>query len=295
NELAAGLAHIDQNAGPYVLKADGLAAGKGVVILDDKEEAQAELKAMLEGKFGAASEQVVIEQFLSGIEFSVFAAVDGKDYRLLPVAKDYKRIGEGDTGPNTGGMGSVSHPPFVTAELMQKVEEQIVQPTIDGLQARNLDFRGFVFFGLIDVAGSPYVIEYNVRMGDPETQSVFPRLQSDLVELCYKMATGGFTPDYQLQFDPRQTGSVVMVSGGYPGSYEKGKIIHGLQEVENSILFHAGIREQEGQLLTNGGRVLAVTSYGDTIAEAVAQSMKNVENISFEGANWRRDIGEDVG
>ncbi|MEL6668724.1 MAG: phosphoribosylamine--glycine ligase [Bacteroidota bacterium] len=294
SELTEGMAHIDQNPGPYVLKADGLAAGKGVVILADREAAKAELRAMLEGKFGAASEQVVIEQFLSGIEFSVFAAVDGKDYRLLPVAKDYKRIGEGDTGPNTGGMGSVSHPPFVTAELMEKVESQIVQPTIDGLLSRDLDFRGFVFFGLINVSGSPYVIEYNVRMGDPETQSVFPRLKSDLVELCHKMATAGFTPDYQLEFDSRQTGSVVMVSGGYPGAYEKGKVITGLEKVDNSIVFHAGVRQENGELLTNGGRVLAITSYGETIAEAVAQSMKNLNQVQFDGANWRRDIGEDV-
>ncbi|MEM6397447.1 MAG: phosphoribosylamine--glycine ligase [Bacteroidota bacterium] len=303
HELANGIQHIDENPGPYVLKADGLAAGKGVVILEDPEEAKAELKAMLGGKFGAASEQVVIEQFLSGIEFSVFAAVDGQDYRLLPVAKDYKRVGEGDTGPNTGGMGSVSHPPFVTATLMQQVEDEIVRPTIEGLLARDLHlpdgrrqagFRGFVFFGLINVSGSVYVIEYNVRMGDPETQSVFPRLKSDLVELCHRMATGGFTPDYQLEFDSRQAASVVLVSGGYPGQYEKGKVISGLDQVEDSIVFHAGVKSQGDQLLTNGGRVLAITSYGDTIGEAVKKSMENAGKVKFEGVNYRRDIGADL-
>ncbi|MEM7575109.1 MAG: phosphoribosylamine--glycine ligase [Bacteroidota bacterium] len=291
--LDAGLAYLDQQPLPIVLKADGLAAGKGVLILHDREEAKTELKAMLDGKFGAASTQVVVEAFLDGIEFSVFVVTDGVDYQVLPVAKDYKRIGEGDTGPNTGGMGSVSHPPFVDAAMMQKVESRVIQPTIAGLQAKKLDYRGFIFIGLISVKGEPYVIEYNCRMGDPETQSVFARLDSDLLDVCQRIAQGGLGK-LELKTDPRQVATVVLVSGGYPGSYEKGKVISGLDQVKDSLVFHAGVKEADGQFLTNGGRVLAVTSYGETFEAALALSNANAAKVQFEGVNYRRDIGFDL-
>ncbi|MEL7250079.1 MAG: phosphoribosylamine--glycine ligase [Bacteroidota bacterium] len=294
DHLEDGLKYLEEQQPPIVLKADGLAAGKGVLILDDVREAEEEFRAMLEGKFGDASATVVVEEFLSGIEFSVFVFTDGKDYKLLPVAKDYKRIGEGDTGLNTGGMGSVSHPPFVDAAMMQKVDERIIRPTIEGLQRREMDYRGAIFFGLISVDDDPFVIEYNCRMGDPETQSVFPRLKSDLVELCRATAMGEVA-SVEVELEEQSVASVILVSGGYPGSYEKGKAIAGLDQVEGSLIFHAGTKlGEDGALLTNGGRVLAITSYADTFQEAVAKSLANAEKVSFEGAYFRRDIGFDL-
>ena len=292
--LQDGLDYLATRQPPIVLKADGLAAGKGVVILNDVREAQEELKAMLSGKFGAAGDEVVIEDFLDGIEFSVFVVTDGKDYRVLPVAKDYKRIGVGDTGPNTGGMGSVSHPPFVDADMMAKVEQRVIKPTLEGIQARNLDYKGFIFIGLISVEDEPYVIEYNCRMGDPETQSVMARLDTDLMQLMLETADGEVAQS-TVQIDERQAATVVLVSGGYPGSYEKGKVISGLDGVEGSMVFHAGTRmNAAGEVVTNGGRVLAVTSYGETFREALEQSYANARKISFEGVNYRSDIGFDL-
>lgn len=292
--LQEGKDYLSDCATPIVLKADGLAAGKGVVILHDCGEAKEELSAMLGGKFGAASEEVVIEEFLDGIEFSVFVLTDGKDYRVLPVAKDYKRIGVGDTGPNTGGMGSVSHPPFVDADLMAKVEQKIIKPTLRGIQARNLDYKGFIFIGLISVDNEPYVIEYNCRMGDPETQSVMARLNSDLVQLCLHTADGEVNTA-TIEIDERQAATVVLVSGGYPGTYEKGKVISGIESIAGSMVFHAGTKvNAAGQIVTNGGRVLAVTSYGNTFAEALALSYENARKITFDGVNYRGDIGFDL-
>ncbi len=291
--LEDGLEYLEEHPAPYVLKADGLAAGKGVLILDSVIEAQDELRAMLEGKFGEASETVVVEEFLTGIEFSVFVFTDGKDYKVLPVAKDYKRIGAGDTGLNTGGMGSVSHPPFVDKVMMKKVEERIIKPTIEGLEIQQLGYRGVIFIGLISVEDEPFVIEYNCRMGDPETQSVFPRLKTDLVELCRATAAGELA-NVEIEIDDRAVASVILVSGGYPGSYEKGKVISGLDAVEGSLVFHAGVREENGQLLTNGGRVLAVTSYGDTFQDALDTSLANAEKIQFDGVYYRKDIGFDL-
>lgn len=291
--LSEGMRYLTQAAAPYVLKADGLAAGKGVVILSDTAEAQEELRAMLGGKFGAASQRVVIEQFLAGIEFSVFVLTDGKEYRLFPVAKDYKRVGEGDTGLNTGGMGSVSPVPFVDAGLMEKVEQRIIRPTVAGLHEEGIAYTGFIFFGLINVGGDPYVIEYNCRMGDPETQVVFPRLSNDLVDLCRAAATGRLG-EVRIEEDPRAAAAVILVAGGYPGSYEKGKAITGLDSVSDSLIFHAGTRADDGQVLTNGGRVIAVTSYGATRREALATSNRNAERIQFDGKYYRRDIGFDL-
>ena len=292
--LSEGLDYLDTRQPPIVLKADGLAAGKGVVILNDVGEAKAELEEMLSGKFGAASEEVVVEDFLEGIEFSVFVQTDGKDYCVLPVAKDYKRIGVGDTGPNTGGMGSVSHPPFVDSNMMAKVEQRIIKPTMEGIKARQLDYKGFIFIGLISVEGEPFVIEYNCRMGDPETQSVMARLDSDFLELCLKTANGGIAQS-TVSIDSRQAATVVLVSGGYPGSYEKGKLILGLDAVEGSMVFHAGTKQNEaGEIVTNGGRVLAITSYGDTFQEALTQSYANARKIHFAGSNYREDIGFDL-
>ena len=279
---------------PYVLKADGLAAGKGVLIIHDLAEAKEELRNMLVGqKFGAASSKVVIEEFLDGIELSCFVLTDGKSYKILPTAKDYKRIGEGDTGLNTGGMGAVSPVPYVDAVLMEKIETRIVKPTIEGFQKDGIPYKGFVFIGLINVKNEPIVIEYNVRMGDPETEVVIPRLESDLVELFLAVANEKLD-EFELKIDPRSATTVMLVSGGYPEDFEKGKVISGLEKVENSIVFHAGTKLDNGNVVTNGGRVMAITSYGDSFQEALAQSYQNVEKISFEKINFRKDIGFDL-
>lgn len=292
--IEEGLAYLTEMTPPYVLKADGLAAGKGVLILDQLEEAQHQLKEMLiNSKFGAASQKVVIEEFLSGIELSCFVLTDGKNAITLPMAKDYKRIGEGDTGLNTGGMGAISPVPFVTTEFEHKIHERIVQPTIDGLQKSNLPYKGFVFIGLIKVNDDPYVIEYNVRMGDPETEVVLPRIKSDLVALLKATAEGTLN-EHTIQVDERTATTVMLVSGGYPEAYEKGKAIQGLTTSTQSELFHAGTRLEEETVVTSGGRVLAVTSYGEDFQEALKQSYNTIEQISFEGMNYRKDLGFDL-
>lgn len=293
SEIEAGERFLEALEPPYVLKADGLAAGKGVLIIDDQEEAQRELRNMLEGKFGDASKKVVIEEFLSGIEFSVFVLTDGMDYVLLPEAKDYKRIGEGDTGLNTGGMGAVSPVPFADEALMEKVRKNIVEPTVKGIAEEKMDYRGFIFFGLIKVGDEPYVIEYNVRMGDPETEVVMPRLKSDLVELLQKTATRNLA-GAKAEFDERTATTVMLVSEGYPGSYEKGKRITGLEDVEDSVVFHAGTKLQGDEVLTSGGRVMAFTSYGNTKEEALEKSYSSIKKVCFEGITFRKDIGYDL-
>jgi len=293
--LQEGFSFIDTLKPPYVLKADGLAAGKGVAILNNTGDAKAELEQMLAGsKFGKASEKVVIEEFLKGIELSVFVLTDGQHYQVLPVAKDYKKIGEGDTGPNTGGMGAVSGVPFADDAFMEKVHERIIKPTIQGLQQEKITYKGFIFMGLMNVGGDPYVIEYNVRMGDPETESVLPRIKNDLVELLLATA-GGTLHTKKMKIDDRYTVTVMMVSEGYPGSYQKGKKIAGLNTLDGSIVFHAGTAvDAEGNIITNGGRVLGVMSFGDTLTEAREKSYKNTAVIDFEGMYYRHDIGNDL-
>jgi len=288
-----GVAYIATQTPPIVLKADGLAAGKGVLILPSIEEAQVELKAMLSGKFGDASSKVVIEQFLDGIEFSVFVLTDGKNYQIFPIAKDYKQIGEGDTGLNTGGMGAISPVSFVDEELMQKVETRIVQPTIETIKKRGFDYNGFLFIGLIRVENEPYVIEYNCRLGDPETEVILPRLQSDLVEL-FQATADGTLGKKTIEIDERAATTIMLVSGGYPEKYTKGKIMSGFEKAKNSMLFHAGTKEENGHILTNGGRVLAVTSYGKSFKDALKTSKENAELIDFEGKYFRKDIGFDL-
>ncbi|WP_339889655.1 phosphoribosylamine--glycine ligase [uncultured Flavobacterium sp.] len=279
---------------PYVLKADGLAAGKGVLILNDLEEAKTELRSMLvDAKFGSASSKVVIEEFLDGIELSCFVLTDGKNYKILPTAKDYKRIGEGDTGLNTGGMGAVSPVPFADAVLLEKIETRIVKPTIQGFQNDNIDYKGFVFIGLINVKGEPIVIEYNVRMGDPETEVVMPRLKSDLVEIFDAIAKQELDK-ITLEIDERSATTIMVVSGGYPEEYEKGKEISGLETIEDSLVFHAGTKLENGKVVSNGGRVLAITSYGNSFDESIKKSYQNINKLHFDKMNYRKDIGFDL-
>jgi phosphoribosylamine--glycine ligase len=297
SNLQEGIDYLKQQHLPIVLKADGLAAGKGVLICASYDEAEKSLKDMLVGqKFGEASTRVVIETFLEGIELSVFVATDGESYKLLPEAKDYKRIGEGDTGPNTGGMGAISPVPFADQAFMQKVEERIVKPTISGLKKENIDFRGFLFIGLMNMGGDPYVIEYNVRMGDPETQAVLPRIESDFLELL--SATANKTlKDYKLEIAPTKTATVVMVAGGYPNAYEKGKTISGLEKnsIQQAITFHAGTKTSPAnEIITNGGRVLGITGLGDTVEKAIENAYQRVGQITWESANYRKDIGQDI-
>jgi phosphoribosylamine--glycine ligase len=291
--ITQGFTFLETLHSPYVLKADGLAAGKGVLILNSLEDAKLELKSMLEGKFGEASEVVVIEEFLDGIEFSVFALTDGKDFILLPEAKDYKRIGEGDTGLNTGGMGAVSPVTFVDDIMWEKVINKIVIPTISGIEKENMDYVGFVFFGLISVDGEPMVIEYNCRLGDPETEVIIPRIESDLVELFDDLVSGKISSRF-IKISEKSAATVMMVSGGYPENYEKDKKITGIKEVENSIVFHAGTSIDNGEIVTNGGRVLAITSINDSFKKAVKCSLENAEKISFENSYFRKDIGFDL-
>tara|TARA_B100000768_G_scaffold172112_1_gene180045 strand:+ start:4290 stop:5576 length:1287 start_codon:yes stop_codon:yes gene_type:complete len=292
--LEHGYAFLETLSPPYVLKADGLAAGKGVLILDDLNEAKKELKLMLtQSKFGAASDKVVIEEFLDGIELSVFVLTDGKDYKVLPSAKDYKRIGEGDKGLNTGGMGAISPVPFANKFFLEKVEDRIIKPTIEGLKSQEIEYKGFIFIGLMNVKGDPFVIEYNVRMGDPETEVVIPRIKSDLLNLFKGIADGTFgEKDFYVDQDFAAT--VMLVSGGYPEAYQKGKVISGLDNVENGMVFHAGTKDDGDQIVTNGGRVLALTSFGRDIEDATSKAFANAEKIEFEGKNYRKDIGLDL-
>lgn len=291
--LAEGKAFLESLEAPYVLKADGLAAGKGVLILPSLEEAQHALEEMLNGQFGEASNKVVVEEFLTGIELSYFVVTDGKSYKILPSAKDYKRIGEGDTGPNTGGMGAVSPVPFADDAFLQKVEDLVVKPTMKGLVEEGLDYRGFIFFGLIKVGDHPYVIEYNCRMGDPETEVVMPRIKSDLLELLDAVGRQSLS-EQDVHIDPRYATTTMLVSGGYPDSYSKGKEIEGVGRVSDALVFHAGTKEQNGVLLSDGGRVIAVTAMSAVLKEAIAKSQQAAETITFEGKYYRKDIGLDV-
>jgi len=292
--LSEGFLFLETLNSPYVLKADGLAAGKGVLILDSLKEAKNELEEMLTNqKFGEASSTVVIEEFLDGIELSVFVLTDGKSYKILPSAKDYKRIGEGDKGLNTGGMGAISPVPFASEDFLSKVEERIVIPTINGLQKDGIDYRGFIFIGLMNVDGNPQVIEYNVRMGDPETEAVLPRIDSDLLDLFEGVANQTLDKK-SFSINPKTAATVMLVSGGYPEAYENGKEMTGIEKVTESIVFHAGTTIQENKTLTNGGRVMAITSFGDTIDEALKKSYASIENIHFENMNFRKDIGFDL-
>jgi phosphoribosylamine--glycine ligase len=289
-----GFKFLEELNPPYVLKADGLAAGKGVVILKDLEEAKIELKSMLvDKKFGSASATVVIEEFLDGIELSVFVLTDSDSYKILPTAKDYKRIGEGDTGLNTGGMGAISPVPFANSSFMDKIEQRIVKPTVEGLKMDNMPYKGFIFIGLIKVGDDPKVIEYNVRMGDPETEVVLPRIKNDLVEVLQAVAQQSLSK-IDLQLDDRTATTVMTVSGGYPGSYEKGKEIKGIDAIKDSLVFHAGTTLKDGIVVTNGGRVMAITSFGNDFKSALSKSYQNVEKLSFEGMNYRKDLGFDL-
>lgn len=294
NELEEGVAYVKNMQPPIVLKADGLAAGKGVIILEDIDEAVDTLKEMiLDEKFGAASQKVVIEEFLSGIELSVFVLTDGNNYKVLPEAKDYKRIGEGDTGPNTGGMGAISPVSFADRAFMEKVEEKIIKRTIQGLKEDEIPYSGFIFIGLMNVKGEPYVIEYNVRMGDPETEAVVPRIKNDLVDLLVASASGSLQ-DQKMEISEDCAATVVLVSGGYPGSYPKGKVISGLTNATDALVFHAGTVQKEKEVVTNGGRVIAVTGLGQDIHKAVANAYKAIDNIVWDGKTYRKDIGVDL-